>query len=228
MTTHGVVSEEDEMLPVFGGALVDLPTLGDDDGFYVANIDETDDLEAWTLDGDREQWVQSTIRILNEIMPSREAVIAFLVEGKSTAELLRDAAEKWCDETWVPLAAEEAASKRAADRAVARAERAEFLAATALAKAALDAQRRVYMQPTPPPEDNPSLTAWREDNAYLLADPCAYCGAPAAALDHIVPRFMGGANTNDNVTAACRHCNGSKGKKPLLYWLATRAKPRLV
>lgn len=56
----------------------------------------------------------------------------------------------------------------------------------------------------------------------LLADPCAYCGAPATELDHIEPTSTGGARDVDNLTAACRSCNPAKGAKPLLLFLAHR------
>lgn len=39
---------------------------------------------------------------------------------------------------------------------------------------------------------------------------CAYCGAHATTVDHIVPRSRGGANSWENTVAACRTCNGRK------------------
>jgi 5-methylcytosine-specific restriction endonuclease McrA len=53
----------------------------------------------------------------------------------------------------------------------------------------------------------------------LLADPCAYCGAPSAEIEHIVPRARGGANTWDNLTGACTACNARKSAKSLLTFL---------
>lgn len=54
----------------------------------------------------------------------------------------------------------------------------------------------------------------------MRQDPCAYCGAPAEVIDHIVPVASGGPNDWANYTAACSACNARKGKKPLLVFLA--------
>ena len=43
---------------------------------------------------------------------------------------------------------------------------------------------------------------------------CAYCGAAAATVDHIVPRSRGGDDTWQNLVACCLRCNGSKGNRP--------------
>jgi hypothetical protein len=59
---------------------------------------------------------------------------------------------------------------------------------------------------------------WR---AVLLADPCAYCGAPASDVDHIDPRD-GENDGPDNLTACCRSCNARKNRRPLLGWLLVR------
>lgn len=39
---------------------------------------------------------------------------------------------------------------------------------------------------------------------------CQYCGGHADSIDHVTPRSRGGANTWDNVVAACRPCNTKK------------------
>lgn len=44
---------------------------------------------------------------------------------------------------------------------------------------------------------------------------CAYCGAPATSIDHVVPRSRGGEHAWDNVVAACQHCNHRKGDRTL-------------
>lgn len=61
--------------------------------------------------------------------------------------------------------------------------------------------------------------------AVLRVDPCSYCGETAAGqIDHITPRSLGGSSDWWNLTAACRSCNASKHKRPLLLWLLkTRA-----
>ena len=44
---------------------------------------------------------------------------------------------------------------------------------------------------------------------------CQYCGTKGKELtiDHVVPRWVGGANTWDNLVACCRRCNLKKGDK---------------
>lgn len=58
----------------------------------------------------------------------------------------------------------------------------------------------------------------------LIYDPCAYCGAPAEHIDHIMPKAKGGpAQDPGNLTAACEPCNESKGARSLLTFLLVRA-----
>ena len=42
---------------------------------------------------------------------------------------------------------------------------------------------------------------------------CAYCGAAATSLDHVVPRSRGGAHTWENVVSACGRCNHVKADR---------------
>jgi len=44
---------------------------------------------------------------------------------------------------------------------------------------------------------------------------CQYCGAKGRDLtiDHVIPRWMGGPHTWDNLVACCRRCNLKKGDK---------------
>jgi 5-methylcytosine-specific restriction endonuclease McrA len=42
---------------------------------------------------------------------------------------------------------------------------------------------------------------------------CAYCGRPAATIDHVVPRSRGGRHEWDNVVSACHRCNHVKGDR---------------
>lgn len=83
--------------------------------------------------------------------------------------------------------------------------------------------------------------AWKYETILML-DPCSYCGATPADLaggpvvrgqtghrmqvDHIDAFHAGGPGAWDNLTAACRSCNSSKGAHALLYWLLTS--PRLA
>lgn len=60
----------------------------------------------------------------------------------------------------------------------------------------------------------------------MRADPCSYCGTPAAHLDHIVPRVAQGSDEWWNLTAACATCNQAKGVISLLAFLLGVALPR--
>jgi hypothetical protein len=51
---------------------------------------------------------------------------------------------------------------------------------------------------------------------------CAYCGGAANAVDHFVPISLGGESCPDNLLAACKHCNSSKGDKTYQEWRAGR------
>lgn len=52
---------------------------------------------------------------------------------------------------------------------------------------------------------------------------CAYCGVPAAEIDHVVPLASGGWHCVRNLRAACRRCNNSKRAQPLGTFLARLA-----
>ena len=59
---------------------------------------------------------------------------------------------------------------------------------------------------------------------------CAYCGTTitlaTAEMDHIVPRKgQGSTNTRNNLLAACRQCNHSKGNLPFAIWAAQQQNP---
>jgi hypothetical protein len=57
----------------------------------------------------------------------------------------------------------------------------------------------------------------------VLPQACCYCGSKEfLAVDHLIPRKRGGANTGDNLVWACRACNSSKGSQDALEWLAER------
>lgn len=63
-----------------------------------------------------------------------------------------------------------------------------------------------------------------EHARILLADPCAYCGEPATAIDHITPITKGGTSEWENLAPACGSCNSSKGNRLLLTFLLVRRK----
>ncbi|WP_415623399.1 HNH endonuclease, partial [Mycobacterium simiae] len=54
---------------------------------------------------------------------------------------------------------------------------------------------------------------------------CAYCGAKADTVDHVVPRSRGGEHSWENCVACCSTCNHRKGDKLLteLGWALRRA-----
>jgi len=55
------------------------------------------------------------------------------------------------------------------------------------------------------------------------SDACCYCGSQMdLTLDHLIPKFKGGANSADNLIVACRPCNSSKRALDLLEWMAKR------
>lgn len=54
---------------------------------------------------------------------------------------------------------------------------------------------------------------------------CNYCGSEdKLALDHILPKKLGGKDDAENLIFACRKCNSSKGKKDLMEWMSFRGK----
>jgi 5-methylcytosine-specific restriction endonuclease McrA len=44
---------------------------------------------------------------------------------------------------------------------------------------------------------------------------CAYCGAKAETIDHVVPRSRGGEHSWENCVACCAPCNHKKADKML-------------
>lgn len=48
--------------------------------------------------------------------------------------------------------------------------------------------------------------------------PCAYCGAEADTIDHVMPLVRGGTNYEGNLVPACRRCNSSKSGKTIIEW----------
>lgn len=39
---------------------------------------------------------------------------------------------------------------------------------------------------------------------------CVYCGNPANAIDHVIPKSLDGTDTLDNLVPACTTCNSIK------------------
>ncbi|MCR2799504.1 MULTISPECIES: HNH endonuclease [unclassified Microbacterium] len=42
---------------------------------------------------------------------------------------------------------------------------------------------------------------------------CGYCGKTATTIDHVLPRSRGGADSWENLVAACVRCNNTKGDR---------------
>jgi 5-methylcytosine-specific restriction endonuclease McrA len=67
-----------------------------------------------------------------------------------------------------------------------------------------------------------SATEWQEvlEAAVGL---CSYCNeSRPLTLDHVEPLALGGAHDAENVVAACKPCNSSKGDTHVLVWMASR------
>lgn len=54
----------------------------------------------------------------------------------------------------------------------------------------------------------------------ILSKPCAYCGAVATEVDHVLPVSRGGTNVEENLAPACAPCNQSKGSRTPEEWRA--------
>lgn len=64
----------------------------------------------------------------------------------------------------------------------------------------------------------------------FAAGECAYCGTTLdqkeLTLDHVIPLRAGGTNTTNNIVAACKSCNSSKGERPAFYYVWKMQNPR--
>ena len=60
--------------------------------------------------------------------------------------------------------------------------------------------------------------SWRQRIFEAWGDRCAYCGAPAQSLDHIVPKARGGLTVARNLVPACLPCNRRKGHCEVISW----------
>lgn len=56
---------------------------------------------------------------------------------------------------------------------------------------------------------------------------CAYCNLKADTIDHVIPRSKGGGHVWENVVAACKRCNHSKGDRtPAQAGLSLGVRPK--
>lgn len=66
------------------------------------------------------------------------------------------------------------------------------------------------------PRDSPTArgygAAWRRLRGMVLAQSplCARCQAPAAEVDHVLPKSKGGTDHLENLQALCRLCHNRK------------------
>jgi hypothetical protein len=78
--------------------------------------------------------------------------------------------------------------------------------------------------PRPPRSGSYTRVAKRvRDDALARGLPCAICGQPFTAddppvADHVLPRLLGGADTEDNLRAVHLSCNGRRGRELVGYW----------
>lgn len=56
------------------------------------------------------------------------------------------------------------------------------------------------------------------DERRKLSGRGIYCNASADTVDHLIPRFAEGPDSADNLVAACKACNSSKGARDLFTW----------
>jgi 5-methylcytosine-specific restriction endonuclease McrA len=86
-----------------------------------------------------------------------------------------------------------------------------------------------------PSKNRPDLQTadWKAIRLRILerdAHTCAYCGAEAHTVDHIIPASLGGTQDPSNLLAACLKCNGQKSNRVhhRTNWINTRWGVRLT
>jgi 5-methylcytosine-specific restriction endonuclease McrA len=66
---------------------------------------------------------------------------------------------------------------------------------------------------------------WRKTRERILRRDgyiCQYCAQEADTVDHVIPRRLGGLDSDDNLVAACKRCNYSKGGR---FFVSHRTPP---
>jgi 5-methylcytosine-specific restriction endonuclease McrA len=62
--------------------------------------------------------------------------------------------------------------------------------------------------------DSGSTRQWRSIRSRILRRDqfiCQYCNQEATTVDHVIPRRLGGLDSDDNLVSSCRRCNLAKG-----------------
>jgi len=73
--------------------------------------------------------------------------------------------------------------------------------------------------------DSGSTRQWRNIREKILRRDghiCQYCGQEADTVDHVIPRRLGGLDSDDNLVASCKRCNLSKGGR---FFVSKRTPP---
>jgi 5-methylcytosine-specific restriction endonuclease McrA len=70
-----------------------------------------------------------------------------------------------------------------------------------------------------------STRHWRSIRSRVLRRDqfiCQYCNQEATTVDHVIPRRLGGLDSDDNLVASCSRCNLSKGGR---FFVSDRTPP---
>ena len=70
-----------------------------------------------------------------------------------------------------------------------------------------------------------STRHWRSIRSRVLRRDqfiCQYCNQEATTVDHVIPRRLGGLDSDDNLVASCTRCNLSKGGR---FFVSKRTPP---
>ena len=61
--------------------------------------------------------------------------------------------------------------------------------------------------------------ARKREGVTSVGESCVYCGKPANAVDHLIPKSKGGPDKNWNLVPCCKSCNSGKKDKDLADFL---------
>lgn len=59
----------------------------------------------------------------------------------------------------------------------------------------------------------------KREGVTSVGESCVYCGKPANAVDHLIPKSKGGPDKNWNLVPCCKSCNSEKKDKDLADFL---------
>lgn len=59
----------------------------------------------------------------------------------------------------------------------------------------------------------------KREGVTSVGESCVYCGKPANAVDHLIPKSKGGPDKNWNLVPCCKSCNSGKKDKDLADFL---------